>query len=264
MTSLVFPAYNPGPGVADTWAAAVALRRGRPDPWEVLFVCDGCTDGTPARLERLRRETADRRFRILSYPTNYGKGHAVRVGLLEARGDVRLFADVDLAYRFDDIARLADELYHGAQVAVGSRDHPDSLVQVPARHLGYVYRRRVQSLIFGGVVRRLLPLTVIDTQAGLKGMTAEVAERVVPNLTADGFGFDCELLAACGRYGIPVTEVPVCVRYHDAASSTGGLRTAARMLREVWRVRKRWPATGFPPPAGEIDERVDEPLTRAA
>jgi glycosyltransferase involved in cell wall biosynthesis len=263
VTSLVFPTYNPGPGVEDTWAAAVAFLRARPDPWEVLFVCDGCTDGTPARLARLWRETADRRLRVISYPANRGKGYAVRVGLLEARGAVRLFADVDLAYWFDDIARVAAQLHDGAAVVVGSRDHPDSLVQVPARHLGYVHRRRVQSVVFGAVVRRLLPLTVTDTQAGLKGMTAQVAERVVPNLTADGFGFDCELLAACGRYGIPVTEVPVCVRYADAASSTGGLRTAVGMLREVWRVRRRWPATGFPPLA-PLSEQPAEPLARAA
>jgi len=54
----------------------------------------------------------------------------------------------------------------------------------------------------------MLPLTLNDTQAGLKGTTAEVAERVLPNLTCDGFGFDCELLTACARYGIPVTEMP--------------------------------------------------------
>lgn len=247
MTSLVFPTYNPGPAVDATVAAARDFVRARPDPWEVLFVCDGCTDGTP---DRLAKQTAgEGRFRVLRYAPNRGKGHAVRTGLLAARGDVRVFADVDLAYRFDDIARVADAVADGAPVAVGSRDHPDSLVQVPVRNLAYVTGRRRQSLIFGAVARRLLPLTLRDTQAGLKGMTAAVAEAVVPNLVCDGFGFDCELLTACARYGIPVTEVPVTVRYDDAATSTGGLRTAARMLGELWRVRRRWPARDFPPPA---------------
>ena len=61
MTSLVFPAYNPGPAVERTWAAVRDFLRARPDPWEALFVCDGCTDGTAA----LAREAADRMGAVL-------------------------------------------------------------------------------------------------------------------------------------------------------------------------------------------------------
>ena len=94
-------------------------------------MCDGFTDGTAERPETLRLEAADPRLRVVSYGRNRGKGHAVRVGLLAATGSIRVFTDIDLAYSFDDIARLADELQRGAQLAVGSRDHPDSLVQGP-------------------------------------------------------------------------------------------------------------------------------------
>ncbi len=261
MISLVFPAYNPGTVVERTWESVRDFIGVRPDPWEVIFVCDGCTDGTPERLESLRREAGDPRLRVISYTQNRGKGHAVRVGMLAATGSVRVFTDVDLAYSFDDIARLADELQRGAKLAVGSRDHPDSLVQVPVRHLAYIANRRRKSRIFGGIARRMLPLTLNDTQAGLKGMTAEVAERVLPNLACHGFGFDCELLTACARYEIPITEMPVCVRYDDAASSTGGVGTVLWMLRELWRIRRRWPKSGFPAPA---DAAVRELQTHAA
>lgn len=259
MISLVFPTYNPGPAVERTWESVRDFMAVQPDPWEVLFVCDGCTDGTFQRLEALRREANDPRLRVVSYRQNRGKGHALRVGLLAATGTVRVFTDVDLAYSYDDIARLADELQCGAQLVVGSRDHPNSLVRVAVRHLEYIARRRRQSRVFGWIVRRLLPLTINDTQAGLKGMTAEVAGRVLPNLTCDGFGFDCELLTACARYDIPITEVPVCVRYGGAASSTGGLRMIATMLRDLWRIRQRWPKTGFPAPAAiVVVERVSQ------
>lgn len=243
VTSLVFPSYNPGPAAERTLQAVRDFLRARPDPWEALFVCDGCTDGTPERLRTLIGD--DPRFRVIDYSPNRGKGYAVRAGLLAARGRVRVFTDVDLAYRFDDIARVADELRSGAAVAVASREHPESQIQLPPRFLGYAYRRRLQSKVFGAVARVLLPLTQQDTQAGLKGMTAAVAERLLPALRCDGFGFDCELLTACARHGVPVTEVPVCVRYEDAASTTG-LRTTLRMLRELWQIRKAWPKTGYP------------------
>ena len=251
MTSLVFPTYNPGPAIDRTWAAVRDFLRARPDPWEVLFVCDGCSDGTPDRLARLIARSGEARARVVDYTPNRGKGYAVRHGLLAARGAWRVFTDVDLAYRFDDIARVADALRDGAAVAIASREHPDSVIQLPPRTLGYAYRRRLQSKVFGTLTRALLPVAQADTQAGLKGLTAAAAGRVLPALTCDGFGFDCELLTACARFGVAVTEVPVCVRYEDAASTTG-MGTTVRMVRDLWRIRRAWRGVGADPtPAAE-------------
>jgi dolichyl-phosphate beta-glucosyltransferase len=245
LVSLVLPAYNPGLAVERAWLAVRDFVRVRPDPWEAIFVLDGCTDGTPDRLAELTDEFPDPRLRVLGHAPNRGKGFAVRRGLLAARGAVRIFTDVDLAYSFDDIARVADELRHGAGVAIASRDHPESVVQVPARCLGHAYRRRLQGRLFGAVARRLLPIAQRDTQAGLKGMTAAVAERLLPTLRCDGFGFDCELLTACARLGVAVAEVPVRVRYEGGISTTG-VGSCLRMVRDLWRIRRAWPRTGFP------------------
>jgi len=273
VTSLVLPAYNPGPIAERTWHAIRQFLAHRPDPWEVLFVCDGCTDGTFERLSQLADEARDSRLRVLSYSPNRGKGFAVRVGLLAARGEYRLFTDVDLAYGFDDVVRVADALRSGAYVAIASREHSESLIQLPPHHVGYAYRRRLQSKVFGKLARTLLPIRQRDTQAGLKGMKAEVVERIVPRLSCDGFGFDCEFLTACARMDVPVTESPVLVRYQDASSTTKA-GTTLRMLRELWRVRKTWPKNGpHPQPmlpefsleeAGSIDKSREVLSIRAA
>jgi hypothetical protein len=250
LTSLVFPAYNPGPLIERTWAAVRDFLDQAPGRWEVLFVCDGCTDGTPERLAALIGP-APGPARLLSYIPNRGKGYAVRHGLLAARGRWRLFTDVDLAYGFDDVLRLARALQAGADVAIGSRLHPDSRLLVPPRLQGYAFRRHLQSQLFSALVRWLLPLTQHDTQAGLKGLSAAAAEAVLPRLACNGFGFDCELLTACARFGLAVTEVPVCVRYDDRASTTG-LGTTVRMVRELLKIRRAWrevPAAGPPLPA---------------
>jgi hypothetical protein len=70
-------------------------------------------------------------------------------------------------------------------------------------------------------------------------MTATVAESLIPHLSCDGFGFDCELLTACARVGIPLIEVPVCVHY-DGKTSTTSPRSGVQMLRELWRIRRSW------------------------
>jgi hypothetical protein len=240
VTSLVFPTYNPGPMIERTWRQVEGFLHSAPGRWEVLFVCDGCTDGTPERLAELTRSAAGQ-VQVLSYAPNRGKGHAVRYGLAAARGDWRIFTDVDLAYGFDDVLRIAAALWAGADVVIASRTHPDSQLVLPTRLQGYVYWRHLQSLVFSAMVRLLLPLTQRDTQAGLKGMSARAAGQVLPRLSCNGFGFDCEFLTACARFGLVVLEVPVCVRYEDRASTTG-LGSMGRMLQELWRIRKVWRA----------------------
>jgi hypothetical protein len=104
---------------------------------------------------------------------------------------------------------------------------------------GYAYRRHLQSLIFAAVARLLLPLTQRDLQAGLKGISARTAQLILPQLSCDGFGFDCELLTACVCHGLSIAEVPVNVHYEDSASTTGP-RTMGRMLAELLRIRSTW------------------------
>ena len=238
ITSLIFPTYNPGSEVEHTWKAVRDfVARSRHD-WEVLFVCDGCTDGTPEKLQRMTTN-AGSWVRILSYPENHGKGYAVRFGMEAARGNCRIFTDVDLAYSFDAVQRIARTLRSGADVAIASRDHPQSEWVLPPHLIRYISRRHRQSRIFGWLARTLLPIRHRDTQAGLKGLSRRAAEHLLPRLRCEGFGFDCELLTACARLGVPVVEVPVRVHYRDAASTTGR-GAMLGMIRELFRIRRDW------------------------
>jgi dolichyl-phosphate beta-glucosyltransferase len=259
LTSLVFPAYNPGPRLARTWQAVQQFLSQAPGRWEVLFVCDGCTDGTPGQLAGLV-PSASGTVRVISYAPNRGKGYAVRRGLTEAAGQWRLFADIDLAYGLEDVIRVAQTLWAGAEVAIASRAHPESRVLLPIRLQGYAYRRQLQSQLFTALARLLLPVQQRDTQAGLKGLSAAAALRLLPLLHCNGFGFDCELLTACARHGVPVTEVPVCLRYEDADSTTGA-RTMLRMVQELLHIRHAWRQ---PPLAVPVQAIPLEPVRREA
>jgi dolichyl-phosphate beta-glucosyltransferase len=238
--SLVLPAYNPGNGLAKSWAEVESFLDRTGQDWEIIFVCDGCTDGTAERLERLSQHNPDR-IRVLAYAPNRGKGYAVRKGLQAARGQWRIFTDIDLAYSFDDVERIGQALRSGADVAIASRLHRDSRLVLPPRLLAYAYRRHLQSQLFGTIVRWILPLRQADTQAGLKGLSAAAVEMLMPHIQSAGFEFDCELLTACARHGLPVVEVPVHVRYHDRSSTTNW-GTAADMIRQLWRIRRSWSA----------------------
>lgn len=259
LTSLIFPAYNPGPLIDRSYESIRDFLIGSPGKWEVVFVCDGCTDGTPERLQNLIR-AGGIPMRILSYAQNRGKGYAVRQGMLAARGRWRIFTDVDLAYEFADIQRVARTLSQGAEVAIASRDHPQSELIFPPRLMSYLFRRHLQSQAFGALARRLLRIDQRDTQAGLKGMSARVVEKILPRLRCDGFGFDCEFLAACARFGLGVVEVPVRVHYQDAASTTGW-RTVRQMIRDLFRIRRDWKKTS-PLPQTVAEDIEELPTTR--
>jgi hypothetical protein len=104
----------------------------------------------------------------------------------------------------------------------------------------------LQSLAFSRLVRAILPIRARDTQAGLKGMTASVAARLLPRLRCDGFALDCEILAWCERLEIAVAEVPVVVRY-ECHRSTTTPRSVWRMLRSLWAIRQNCAAISAPP-----------------
>lgn len=246
MTSLVLPVFNPGPAIDGAYRAVLNFLRQRRSAWEIVFVLDGCTDGTYERLVSLVADQNDPRIRLINYHENRGKGNAVRNGLLAARGRFRIFTDVDLAYGFDDILRIDETLRRGAAVAVASRDHPESEFHAPSKLIPYVSWRWMQSWCFSAIVRRLLPIRQRDTQAGLKGMSAAVAERVLPCTRCDGFGFDCEFLTACRFFGVPVEEVPVGVHW-SGRSSTTTWKTTIAMIGEILSVRRRWRNLPFDP-----------------
>jgi dolichyl-phosphate beta-glucosyltransferase len=255
LVSLVLPGYNPGKEIEATWREVRRFLGEQPGTWEIIFVLDGCTDGTPDRLRALASGHAGQ-VRVLSYEPNRGKGYAVRLGLAAARAPWRIFTDIDLAYGWEDIRAVARTMQDGAEMVIASRQHPQSRITLPASLQGYIYRRHLQSRLFVRLAHWLLPLRQMDPQAGLKGMSAAVAERVLQHLRCDGFCFDCEILTACARFGITVTEVPVNVRYHDRASTTG-LGSVGRMVKELWAIRKSWryvPKLSEPVVAGQNRE----------
>jgi hypothetical protein len=65
--------------------------------------------------------------------------------------------------------------------------------------MGKIFNKLVRIFVLGGVR---------DTQCGFKAFTAEVAERVFPELQTKGFGFDVEVLYRAQHAGYQIVEVP--------------------------------------------------------
>ena len=225
--SVVVPAYREGDRIADTVArlrhdlAAVAADGGL----EVVVVDDGSDDDT---ADRARAAGADR---VLSHTPNRGKGAAVREGVLPARGRTVAFTDADLSYPPEQLARFLERIEEGWDVAVGSRQHTDTLTVVRAGRLREAGGRVINVLT--GIV---LLGRYRDTQCGLKAMRSDVGRLVFGHARIDGFAFDVELFHLVERYRLTLVEVPVEV-VNSSRSTVHVVRDAARLVRDLFRVR---------------------------
>src|SRR5207245_1127362 len=209
--------YNGGDEiVANVEVIRSAVVEGMPgEGLELIVVSDGSIDGT---AERLLENSKDRGIRVIHYDRNLGKGYAVKAGALASHGEWVALVDADLDLDPGSIPTYL-ELARREQLdfAIGSKRHPDSIVQYPRS-------RRAASWCYQQLNRLLFRLDVRDTQVGLKVFSRRVADDVLPLLLVKRFAFDLELLAVAGSLGYRrVRELPVRLDYRFAGSGVGSL-----------------------------------------
>ncbi len=236
--SIVVPAFNEAGAIAALFAAYREFEAQQDIAAELVIVDDGSTDGTrdAASVERdaLPDPAARERVRLLRSSQNRGKGFALRTGVLAARGAQILTCDADLSARFDQVSRLAARLDEGADIAIGSRDLPDSTLDPPQPVV-----RRFAASAFRALRRRVLLPRIRDTQCGFKLFTADAANEVYSRCREDGWLTDCEALAIADALGFSISEV--AIRWRAAAvSRVRVLPTALTALPTLLRIRGRW------------------------
>ncbi len=228
--SVVIPAFNEALRLPAYLDEVVGFLEGRGEPYEVIVVDDGSSDGTGVLVQALaRRQPA---VRLLPLGRNRGKGAAVRAGMLAAAGARRLFTDADGATPIAELKRLEPALATGADIVIGSRVLVDPAVAVRTRP-----HRVAAGRVFNWLVARLGVRGVADSQCGFKLFTARAAEVLFGALQTAGFAFDVELLLRAQGAGFRIVEVPVNWTDREG-SKVGVLRTGPGMLAQI--VRARW------------------------
>lgn len=233
--SLIIPSYNSAAFIADTLAGATAFLERRGEAWELIVVDDGSADGSAPLVSDLA--AANQSIRLIRNGANCGKGHAVRAGVLQSRGERVIFTDADLAYPLSEIDKIVRALDAGADVAVADRTSPDSLYHMSPAFFSYLYTRHLLSRAFNLMVRGWLGLEVRDCQAGLKGFRRAAADMVFSRQRLEGFAFDVELLYIARRFNLDVRQIPVEFHYFSEPSTVDFLRDSIGALRDLVRVR---------------------------
>ncbi len=237
--SIVIPAYNERACLRGAVLAALSYLDDRDLDGEVIVVNDGSTDGTGEIADALAAE--HERVRAEGHERNRGKGHAVRHGVRHARGDVIVFLDADLATPVGEIDKVLPAIEAGAQMVVGTRQHPDAEIEHAQPPL-----RRFMGGAFRSLARTMLGLRASDITCGFKAFTRDTAHRVFALATIDGWAFDAELLLIAQRLGLRVVEVPV--RWADRRDSrVRPLRNALESWRQLRLIRRRMREGAYEP-----------------
>lgn len=210
LLSIIVPSYKQEKTIVRNIQAIEDTLKSLTDRYEILVVIDGMVDNT----YREARKLTSKHVKVIAYQDNQGKGYAIKQGVLQAKGDIIGFIDGGLDLNAENILLLLDYMnLHDADIVVGSKLHPDSVVYYPLQ-------RKILSFGYRAIIRTLFSLKVRDTQVGLKLFKRQVARDVFPRNLVKDFAFDVETLALAQRLGYTkIYEAPVSLDFKKNMSS---------------------------------------------
>jgi len=231
MLSVIIPAYNEEKRVGRALKPTINFLSSQPYESEVIVVCDGCTDNTRKVAESFTGEFKN--LKVIDYSPNRGKGYAVKTGMLEAMGQIRLFMDADYAVPIEILTGYIQKINEGADVVIASRRHKDSVIE---KH--QMILREIAGKGFGLLQMIVLGIPYFDTHCGFKLFTNKAAEYLFRERKYDSNFFDPEIMYVAYRAKMKVVEMPVSWRHDGDTRLPIGAAKTFDMLKELFRIKR--------------------------
>ena len=230
--SLCIPMYNESAVIEHTARILNEyMQKSFPDgDYEVIFCDDGSRDGCGDIVRDLKLPN----IKVIGYSVNRGKGYAVRTAFLQAKGDIVMFTDADLAYGTEVIERVYNAL---------SKD-PDADLLIGSRNLskdgyeGYTLLRKIASKVYIKVLCIAGGFKLSDSQCGCKAFKYDAVQKIFPRCEVDRFAFDFEAILWASKYGMKIIEMPVKLINHGE-TKVKIVRDTLKMLKDLRKMKKR-------------------------
>jgi len=159
--SVVVPLLNEEQSLDALYREIADALDSQSQPFEVVFVDDGSTDGSMVALERLHAQTTN--VVVVHLRRNFGKAAALQAGFLEAQGDVVVTIDADLQDDPAEIPQLLAKLDQGFDLVSGWKTRRNDPLA-----------RRLFSRVFNWATAVVSGVQLHDVNCGLKVYRAEV------------------------------------------------------------------------------------------
>ncbi len=230
--SVIIPAYNEERRLPKTLEDIDKYLSKQSYDYEILVVNDGSKDRTVEVAKSLISKIKN--LKVTGYKINQGKGYAVRFGMLEARGEHRLFTDADNSTSINHIEKMWPELKAGFDIVIGSRDSRDAKGAYQA--FPQPWLRRKLADIYNLLVQIIVGIWGIwDSQCGFKSFTKKAAEDIFPRCKINRFSFDPEFLAIAKKLGYKIKIVPVY--WKNDPHTTVKLKSMVKMGIDLLKIR---------------------------
>lgn len=223
--SVILPAYNEEVRILPSLKKRHEYLEKQNYDYELIVVNDGSTDRTREIVEQAIKDWPH--FKLIDNQKNKGKGGVVKQGMLAARGEWRLFMDVDESVPIDEIERLWPYAKN-YEVIIGSRYTKGGKITEKQPLI-----RRIISRGGNLLTQIFVAWGIKDTQCGFKLFSAAAAKEIFPLQTMERWSFDMELIAIAKKHNYKIKEVPV-VWEEQEGSRLRAVKAAGRALRDVF------------------------------
>jgi len=208
--SVIIPAFNASSYIESKLRSLHKFLQERYGEFEIVLVDDGSSDDTRRRAEDLGLEG----LICISQEQNKGKYAALKLGIKTSRGRCKVFTDADLPYDLEAIPYIESLISrNGFHVVIGDRSLVNSSFEKQTK-----WPRRITHRVLRTFIRLLFVSQIYDSQCGLKGFRADVADELFPLLREEGFAGDIELLYLALKFNLDIKRIPV--RLGQTSSST--------------------------------------------
>lgn len=119
MLSVILPAYNEEPMIAQAASAIGAVLTAAQIPYELVFVDDGSSDRTWERIRQVSQ--AQENICGVHFSRNFGKEAAISAGLAHAHGDCCAVMDCDLQHPPETLPEMYRLWQQGYEVIEGQK-----------------------------------------------------------------------------------------------------------------------------------------------
>lgn len=229
MLSIIIPSYKASSALNNQIGFLIEYLRINNIENEILIVDDGSNDNGETK------EVAQKHGCIyIPNPVNMGKGGAVRNGMLNSKGDIKIFTDADIPFEFEAIDQIIKEIgSNGYDMVVGDRKLDESVY-----HDQISRKRSLGSSLYSFVVARFISGESYDTQCGLKAFKKSTADDLFKVSILNSFAFDVELISIALRRKYKIKKIPVKLRSQEG-NSVNLMRHAPGMVADLFKVKWR-------------------------
>jgi len=197
--SIIVPVYNESNRIKNLYIIDKYLRQQKFSS-ELILINDGSTDDT---LVKINRTLLKSNIQIISYNNNRGKGYAIKVGMLAAKGSFCLFTDIDLSTPIDEFNKFLPYINEHDVLIASRRAEGAQLLERQSKV------REMLGKGFTCLSQIILRLNVSDFTCGFKCFSRRAARLIFERLTIDRWGFDSEILYIAHKQRFYIKEIPI-------------------------------------------------------